>query len=188
MTALAKFAGMSSTRLVFRDFTAADLPAFAQYRNEPEVARYQSWDNYDIDMAKAFFDKQQALPFGEAGSWYQIAIVDKQTNKLVGDCVIHFIDGDDKDQQVEVGFTLAGVNQGKGFAREGMDCLIAFIFNDLNKRRIIAFVDALNKPAAALLEKANFRQEAHLVENILFKGCWGSEFLYALLKREFDAG
>ncbi len=185
MKPLAKFAGMSSTRLVFRDFTEADLPAFAEYRNEPEVARYQSWNNYDMDMAKAFFDKQQALSFGEAGSWYQIAIADKQTNKLVGDCVIHFIEGDEKDQQVELGLTLAGENQGKGFAKETMDSLLAFIFNDLNKRRIIAFVDALNKPAATVLEKSNFRQEAHFVENILFKGCWGSEYLYALLKREY---
>ena len=188
MTPLAKFAGFSTDRLVMRDFTEQDLPAFAEYRNDPDIARYQSWESYDMTNAKAFFETQQALSFGEAGSWYQIAIADKQTNKLVGDCVIHFIEGNDEDPQVELGFTLAPENQGKGFAKEVMSALLEFIFNDLNKRRIIAFTDALNKPAAAVLENAKFRQEGHFVENVLFKGCWGSEFLYALLKREFEVG
>ncbi len=36
-----------------------------------------------------------------------------------------------------------------------------------------------------LLERLGFRREAHLVENIWFKGAWGSEFHYALLEREW---
>ena len=32
------------------------------------------------------------------------------------------------------------------------------------------------------------RREAHLVENIWFKGAWGSEFIYALLDREWKLG
>jgi RimJ/RimL family protein N-acetyltransferase len=35
-----------------------------------------------------------------------------------------------------------------------------------------------------LLEKLGFRREAHLVENVYFKGKYGSEYHYALLARE----
>jgi RimJ/RimL family protein N-acetyltransferase len=36
-----------------------------------------------------------------------------------------------------------------------------------------------------LLEKLGFRREAHLIENIFFKGAYGSEYHYALLEREW---
>ena len=32
------------------------------------------------------------------------------------------------------------------------------------------------------------RREAHLVENELFKGEWSDEFVYALLRREWERG
>ena len=41
--------------------------------------------------------------------------------------------------------------------------------------------------AARLLRALGFRQEAHFVENIFFKGAWGSELLFALLSREWTA-
>jgi RimJ/RimL family protein N-acetyltransferase len=32
------------------------------------------------------------------------------------------------------------------------------------------------------------RREAHFVENEWFKGAWGSEFVYAMLMHEWEAG
>jgi RimJ/RimL family protein N-acetyltransferase len=36
-----------------------------------------------------------------------------------------------------------------------------------------------------LLERLGFRRESHLVENIFFKGAYGSEYHYAMLEREW---
>jgi RimJ/RimL family protein N-acetyltransferase len=178
-----KFSGLSTQRLRLRDFVEQDLTAFTAYRNDSNVARYQSWQHYDSEMAKAFFINQQALSFGEPGSWYQIAIVDADTDQLLGDCVIHFIDGD--TQQVELGATLAPSSQGCGYVNEALHELIGYIFNQLGKHRIVAFTDIKNSGAIAVLKSLAFRQEAHLVENTWFKGSWGSEYMFALLKREF---
>ena len=127
------------------------------------------------------------MAFDEPGTWYQIAIVEKDTNTLVGDCVIHFIkDGTvPPNQQVELGFTLATEYQNFGYAAEGMDALMDLIFIELNKHRAVAFTDELNKGAITLLERMGFRCEAHFTENVLFKGCWGSEYLYAMLRKEY---
>jgi len=38
------FTLIESERLILRHFEDSDLPAFLAYRNDPEVARYQSWD------------------------------------------------------------------------------------------------------------------------------------------------
>jgi len=37
-----------------------------------------------------------------------------------------------------------------------------------------------------LLKSTGFKQEGHFIENIFFKGKWGSEFQYAMLQREWD--
>ena len=40
--------------------------------------------------------------------------------------------------------------------------------------------------AAGLLTRVGMRQEAHLIENVFFKGEWGSELLFATLAREHE--
>jgi RimJ/RimL family protein N-acetyltransferase len=50
---------------------------------------------------------------------------------------------------------------------------------------VVAVTDALNAPAARLLERVGFRREGHFIENVWFKGAWGSEYLYALLARDW---
>jgi RimJ/RimL family protein N-acetyltransferase len=50
---------------------------------------------------------------------------------------------------------------------------------------VIAECDVDNIASWSLLDKLGFRREAHLVENIFFKGKYGSEYHYALLRREW---
>jgi [ribosomal protein S5]-alanine N-acetyltransferase len=65
--------------------------------------------------------------------------------------------------------------------------LLDYLFGDLNLHRVVAITDAENRAAARLLEKLGLRREGVFVENVWFKGAWGSEFLYALLRREWLA-
>lgn len=111
------------------------------------------------------------------------AIVISETDQLVGDLAIHFID----EEQVEVGCTMSPEEQGKGFTSLALRHLIDTCFTKWNKHRIIAVTDADNQPASRLLEKIGFRREAHFIENIFFKGAWGSEYQYALLASEWNA-
>jgi RimJ/RimL family protein N-acetyltransferase len=63
--------------------------------------------------------------------------------------------------------------------------LLDYLFNELNLHRVIAECDVENIASYRLLERLGFRREAHLIENIWFKGAWGSEFHYAILEREW---
>lgn len=177
-----KFVPIYTERVCLRPFETTDLKSFTSYRNDPEVARYQSWESYTIEQAQNLFNKS-CHEFNVTDSWYQLAIADRQTNQLIGDCAINFKD-DNTDQQVEIGFTLAREHQGKGYAREAVGTLVQYLFQQLNKRRITATVDVLNDASVRLLESLRFRREAHFIENIFFKGSWGSEYVYALLASE----
>lgn len=176
---------IDAARIALRRFSDADLAAFVAYRADPEVARYQSWSDYDEPRGRALIEDMRSLQPGEPGRWFQFAIELKETGALVGDCALK-VDAQDP-RQAEIGFTLAPAHQGRGLGREAVRALLDHAFPAFGLHRVVATTDALNAPAAALLERLGFRREGHFIENIFFKGAWGSEFLYAVLAREWRA-
>jgi RimJ/RimL family protein N-acetyltransferase len=172
-------------RLLVRPFALADLEAFVAYRAHPDVERYQSWSDYTIERGRELIESMQQLRPGTPGRWYQFALEDRETGVLVGD--VAFVVKEEEPREGEVGFSLAPENQGKGYASEGLRAVLDYGFVTLQLHRVTATTDALNAPAAALLERVGMRREAHLHENVFFKGAWGSEFLYAILDREWVA-
>ena len=166
--------------LTIREFEPADLVIFSRYRAVETVAQYQSWSDYSIEKANSLYESMQGHDFGEVGQWFQIAIVDAKSDILLGDFAIHFIDA----EQVEIGFTLAPEHQGKGIATKALNGLVEYLFKQLNKHRIIATTDCENHASYQLLDRAGFRREAHFINNIFFKGAWGSEYQYGLLRSE----
>jgi RimJ/RimL family protein N-acetyltransferase len=97
---------------------------------------------------------------------------------------VHFI-GED-GFQCELGCTLSKDHQGKGFATEAMKITIDYLFNSLNKHRIIGSVDPKNSSLIRLLERLNFRKEAHFKESLLIDGKWVDDIVYGLLKSEWN--
>lgn len=176
------FSSIESERLVLRRFADTDLEAFLAYRNDPEVARYQSWDSCTECEARTMIDEMKSLQPGTPGEWVQIAIASKEAGVLVGDCALKVEEG---GQQAEVGFTLSREYQGKGYASEAVSRLLDYAFGDLGLHRVVAVTDQENEPSFALLERIGMRREGQFVQNAWFKGRWSSEYLYAVLRDEW---
>ena len=172
-------------RLDVRPFTTADVEPLAAYRADPEVARYQTWSDYTRDQAAALVESVQHLALGTPGSWHQLALEDRALGALVGDlaCRVDEVE----PRQLEVGFTIAAVHQRRGYAAEALRGLLDHAFTSMGLHRVVAVTDARNDAAAALLQRVGMRQEGHLLENVFFKGEWGSELLFAVLAREHEA-
>ena len=179
------FPCLSTPRLILRRLERGDAAAICGYRSLREVARFQSWESFGPKDAARLIDEQREMEPGVPGTWFQLAIVEKESGGVVGDCGLHC--RKDDPRQMEVGVTLAPSHQGRGYATEALACLLDFIFRILGKHRISAVTDAENLPAAALFRRLGFRQEAHFVEHLWFKGQWGSEFVFALLRREWES-
>jgi RimJ/RimL family protein N-acetyltransferase len=174
-----------SNRLLLRPFYSEDAAAIAAYRSIPEVARFQTWESFDLADATQLVADQATVVPDTPGTWLQLALVLTSSSTVIGDCGIHFLRDD--IQQVELGITLAPTHQGQGLATEAMSAVLEYMFDRLGKHRVIALTDADNHACAALFRRLGFRQEAHYIENVWFKGAWGSEYLFALLRKEWDA-
>lgn len=174
---------LETSRLRLRRFTGADMPVFLAYRNDPEIARYQSWESYSEVEGQAFLEHQrQTLP-GTPGAWCQFALEELSSGRMLGDCALH-VDGTEQ-RKGEIGFTLARENQGRGFATEAVGRLLEYAFDELGLHRVVAITDCRNHASVSLLERVGMRREAHFHEHIWFKGGWGDEYLYARLQREW---
>lgn len=172
-------------RLSARPLSPADVHAFVAYRADPEIARFQGWSDYTLDLGTTLIEAMQEAQPGVPGEWFQIGLKERTSGTLVGDLALK-VDGHEP-RVAEVGFTLALEQQGKGYGTEAVGALLGFAFETFGLHRIIAVTDALNAPAAAVLERVGMRREGHFHENIFFKGAWGSEFHFAILEREWAA-
>ena len=172
-------------RLLARSFTSADIAAFAAYRADPDVARYQSWSDFTLADAEAFVASLQGEEPGIPGEWFQIAL------ERVGRCARRRPRPARRRRRATPGG--GGLHPGAGRSRaratppRPLTGLLDWAFPAFRLHRVIAITDALNSSAAALLERVGFRREAHLVENVFFKGAWGSELSFAVLAHEWAA-
>jgi [ribosomal protein S5]-alanine N-acetyltransferase len=175
---------IQTARLNIRHLELSDLSDFHVYRSNPEVTKYQGFDVMTIEQAEEFIKDNLTRPFGKAGEWVQYGIENSETGKLIGDCAIKL---DRHDTRIaEIGITISHLEQKKGYAKEVLLGILTFLFDTKEIHRVVEIVDVENIASINLLKSTGFKQEGHFIENIFFKGKWGSEFQYAMLKRDWD--
>ena len=91
---MTEFIEIETARLRLRHFKDSDIALFMSYRNDPMVAKYQSWDSISEAEAQNFIQEQKQIQPGIPGRGFQIAIELKATGELIGDCyfLIHELD------------------------------------------------------------------------------------------------
>ncbi|HEY1639179.1 MAG TPA: GNAT family protein [Streptosporangiaceae bacterium] len=169
---------LETPRLRLRRFQPADTAAFAAYRSDPQVARYQSWAA-PVPVAEA------ATLVGELASgdpdqpgWFQYAVEVKAGGGLAGDLGVNL---HENRRQAELGFTLAPQWQGHGYAAEAARAVLRDAFERRGLHRVSAECDARNHRSARLLERLGFQQEGHRPEFTWIKGEWTDDLLFGLL-------
>ncbi|MEP6659676.1 MAG: GNAT family N-acetyltransferase [Acidimicrobiales bacterium] len=181
-----EFASIETERLILRRLVPSDADEIAAYRARPEVARFQGWDEgFSIGRANALIKEMAASHPDTPGAWYQLAITLRATGAVIGDLGFH--PDADEARACEIGFTVAPEYQGQGLATEAVGALITYLFEKLSKQRLIARADVDNAASHRVLEAHGFRREGHCIDSAWAAGEWRSEFLYALLARQWSA-
>ncbi len=174
---------LTTGRLNISALRASDISGFMSYRQDPELARWQSWDvSYGRELAERLVAGQEAGTLPAPGDWLQLAVRDAATPDLLGDVAVQTLAG--QPNSYEIGVTFARSAQGQGLATEALIRVMDFLFVEVGAHRVIASCDARNAPVARLLRRVGMRQESSQVEADWCKGEWTTLDGYAVLDRE----
>jgi RimJ/RimL family protein N-acetyltransferase len=181
-------------RLIVRRFLARDLADAHEILSDPEVAKYEFWDPYDVEETRQDLEIQGAVIPGTCGVWNEFAVQLKDGSvnagaatdggKVIGN--ISFKMNDETQRQAEIGFHFNRKFHGMGYGKEAVIGLIDYLWG-LGAYRIWAVADTRNESSWKMMEKLGMRREGHMVHNCFIKGEWCDEYLYALLEKDWRA-
>lgn len=174
---------LRTERLLIRVMGPSDAAAFATYRNDPEVARFQAWDlPYTEDDASRLIADQADRDDLAPGMWTQLAV--ECDGQLVGDVCAGL---DATAGVVEIGFTLAPEHQGRGYATEAALALVTDLVERLGVTRVHADLDPANVASMRVLEAIGLDYEVTTRRSYLWRGEWADNTSYGATAEEWRA-
>ncbi|HEX6510428.1 MAG TPA: GNAT family protein [Chloroflexota bacterium] len=179
-------------RLVLRPFTLADLDDLYAIQSLPDVVKYLYWDVRSRSEVRAILEvKIKQTRLAAEGDALCLAITlpgaSGARSLVIGEVDLWW--KSEQHRQGEIGFVLHPVHQGRGFAAEAADAMLELAFGQLRLHRVYGRTDLRNTASAALMRRLHMREEAHFVQNEIFKGEWSDELVFAILEDEWrEAG
>lgn len=174
---------ITTERLIIRAFTLADEDDMFDFESRDDVARYLfNEPRTREDNAEELAKRVTQTTLEKEGDTLLLAVDYKDT--VIGYVLLTLLSRD--NSQGEFGYVLHPKYQGKGLASEAAVEMLRLGFETLDLHRIIGRCDPRNVASARLMERLGLRKEAHFRELEIFKGEWGDELTFAMLKHEWD--
>ena len=175
---------IETERLILREFVEEDWQRAYEYESDPLYLRYYEWTERTPESVKEFIGwflaHQKQMPRYK----FQLAIILKSNNLLIGNCGVRM----DKVDALEadIGYELDPKYWNHGYATEAAHVIVDFGFNRFGVHRIWAHCIADNTGSAHVLEKLGMQREGRLRETQHFKGRWWDTFIYGILADEWQ--
>ncbi|AXR73395.1 MULTISPECIES: GNAT family N-acetyltransferase [Auritidibacter] len=174
---------IATSRLIIRPFTPADEDDMFDFESRDDVARYLfNEPRTREDNAEELAKRVTQAKLENDGDTLLLAV--DYNGTVIGYVLLTLLSRD--NSQGEFGYVLHPEHQGKGLASEAAVEMLRLGFETLNLHRIIGRCDPRNDASARLMERLGLRKEAHFRELEIFKGEWGDELTFAMLKDEWD--
>jgi len=171
---------LQTPRLRLRVAREPDAAAMAEYRSNPEVAKYQDWDMpYTLERAVAGVAKQATLDDVVEGTLVSFAI--ELDGEVIGDIVACVRDG---GGIAEIGYTLSPKHHGHGYATESTNAMVDHLLQNHRVHRIEASLDPENIASMRVLEALGMRMECLARDGYLVRGEWVDDLRYSLIAQD----
>jgi len=174
---------INTQRLVLRWFTDGDVDDLYSYQGLESVARYLYRPAHTLDRSKEVIrDRVHATRWQEDADKLAFAICRPQREGLIGEVTLTLTSA--HSRQAEIGWVLHPDHEGHGYATEAAKAAAELAFDVLDVHRLYARLDAENTGSTRICERLGMRKEAHLIDNELDQGRWGSEYIYAAFQHD----
>jgi RimJ/RimL family protein N-acetyltransferase len=177
-------APVTTERLVLRLFAPGDVDDRYAYQSLPDVARYLYRPPLTREgCAESIAARARGTDWKADGDVLLLAVCRSDEPGVVGEVVLTLTSA--HARQAEIGWIFNPQYAGQGYATEAARALGSLAFGRLGVHRVFARLDVLNSASVRVCERLGMRREAHLVDNDLDGDRWGSEYIYAVLAREW---
>ena len=177
---------LTTERLVIAMMRPLHVDSLVEYRNHPDVARYQDWSvPFTVETAERMIAEQSALDGPTGDEWVQLAIELREGAPIgtaIGDVAVGI---HDSNRQASIGYSITPAHQGRGYATEAVTAVIAALFGDAGVHRITASIDPQNVASRHVLDKLGFRFEGRSPLSVFVRGEWVDDDRFALLADEW---
>ncbi len=171
---------LETERLILRRFKKEDLDDFYEYSRNPNVGPNAGWKPH----ASRQESKEILKYFIENPSIW--AIVDKDTQKVIGSIGLH----DDRKRDYEnakmLGYVLAEPYWGRGLMTEAAKKMIEYAFEELKIDLLSVYHYPHNKRSQRVIEKCGFHYEGLLRRaSTIYNGKVYDDMCYSLTREEY---
>ena len=170
-------------RLILRPIRLQDSEFIFKYRSDAVANQFQGWIPTTISDVHEFINQKISAQIDIPDTWFQLAIVMKDNDELIGDIGIHFLKTE--PSEIELGVTLNLNFQGKGYATEALTSIISYSFSELKKNRILVSIDPNNESSLRLFKRLAFRRREISAESDLTRREWPEDIVFALQHDEW---
>lgn len=150
---------IETSRLIIRPFKTEDITHAVQYLGDSEVMHFIE-EPFDYEKTHRFIHQ-----FGMCESPLIYAVVEKQTNHLIGHLIFHEYEGADN---YELGWILCKRVWGLGYATEISQAVISYAFTTLNIKKIIGETTPENTSSIRIFKKLEMQYEGIIDGLVLY--------------------
>ena len=171
-----------SERLTLDLMTKDDWPHFKYLQTNPQLMTFIRPILPEPQLREMFEQRTAPILWAEQ-RWFAFIIRDLETSTFVGS--IAFKINSTTNACAEVGYLADHGFQGKGYMTESLNCVIRFLFNELNVKKVTAQCATENIASWKVMEKVGMQREGELIANQFLNGVWHNSYCYGLINSSY---
>jgi len=162
-------------KIRLRPVDDSDFEDFYRWWNDPEVT-----GEYTDFSPKSRREVRQLLKDA-----HNFVIESRTDHRKVG-FIAYYLVRSDYPKLFEIGYRIDRSERRKGYTTEAARLLVDYLFSTKDIERIESVTDAENLPSRRVLEKNGFKREGVLRKRSFLKGVHRNEYIYSLLREEWQ--
>ena len=175
---------LKTERLLLRLAVREDVPEILRYytENKPHLTPYEPLRTPEFYTEQYWCCEvsQRRMEF-EGDRSCKLFLFDRENRREILGVAnfANFIRG--MSHSCTLGYSLAASQQGKGYMTEALKAAIAYVFGELNLRRITAAYIPHNRRSGKLLKRLGFRTDGFCQDYVMINGEWEDHVLTSLI-------
>ena len=155
---------IESKRLILREFTEADLPALVEIAGQEHILHWcPDWENCSSWVHDWFRGIQWRYSIGDPNTEFiLLAIVEKQSGKLIGQINTGCELKDEKPGELSIGYFVAKEAMNQGYATEAVKAMTEHYFPINRNDYFYVIIKPENAASARVAVKAGFIYDSDL--------------------------